>query len=173
MVSMALETRRNREDEERQFLSLVTAKRAQPHDGDRVDVCKKRPIRNRRQINLLLGWMQSHSASPQDGRELQARIARPPYRPQTAFAVSRVTRAACAHRFVTRVVPSTHAHGRSPRQPSRSCGPRRASSAIYRSSSTSSDDGGGSEPGPSSSTKPHGLSRPGRRANSRRVEVAR
>ena len=49
----------------------------------------------------------------------------------------------------------------------------RAASTTRRSRSTSRDDGGGSEPGPPGSTKPHGLSRPGRRAHSLRVEVAR
>ena len=50
---------------------------------------------------------------------------------------------------------------------------RRAASTSRRTRSASRDGGGGSEPGPPGSTKPHGLSRPGRRANSLRVEVAR
>ena len=48
---------------------------------------------------------------------------------------------------------------------------RRGAAHRATRGSTSSDDGG-SEPGPGCSTKPHGLSRPGRRANSLRVEVA-
>ena len=48
-----------------------------------------------------------------------------------------------------------------------------AHKSARRSGSTSRDDGGGSEPGPSGSAQPRGLSQPGRRANSLRVEVAR